>query len=108
MTSRGSSCINLLDLNCQWLDISKSHILVYCLFGYLRYKCRSVVLDTAELSGMLYKSSGRWGSLVYHCVTSKGCFMIIVRYSLVGVEFVNILYGYFLKASIILGLSEFG
>ena len=70
MTSRGSSCINLLDLNCQWLDISKSHILVYCLFGYLRYKCRSVVPDTAELSGMLYKSSGRWGSLVYHCVAS--------------------------------------
>ena len=58
MTSRGSSCINLLDLNCQWLDISKSHILVYCLFGYLRYQCRSVELDTAELSGMLYKSSG--------------------------------------------------
>ena len=48
MTSRDSSCINLLDLNCQWLDISKSHILVYCLFGYLRYKCRSVVLYTAE------------------------------------------------------------
>ena len=79
MTSRGSSCINLLNLNCQWLDISKSHILVYCLFGYLRYKCRSVVLDTEELSTMLYKSSGRRGSLVYHCVASKVCIKIIVR-----------------------------
>ena len=56
-------------------------MLVYCLFGDLGYKCRSVVLDTAELFGMLYKSSGRWGSLVYHCVASKVCFMIIVRYS---------------------------
>ena len=79
ITSRGSSCINLLDFNCQWLDISRSYILVYCLFGDLGYKCRSVVLDTAELSGMLYKSSGRWGSLVYHCVAAKVCFMIIVR-----------------------------
>ena len=57
---------------------------------------------------MLYTSSGRLGSLVYHCVASKVCFMIIVRYSLVGVEFVNILYGSFLKVSFILGLSEFG
>ena len=56
MTSRDSSCINLLDLNCQWLDISKSHILVYCLFGYLSYKCRSVVLDTAGLLYLILQS----------------------------------------------------
>ena len=65
MSSRGSSCINLLDLNCHWFNISKSNILVHCWFGYLRYQCRPVVLDAAELSGILYKSSGRWGSLGY-------------------------------------------
>ena len=81
MTSRGSSCINLLDLNCPWFYISKSHILVHCWFGYITYmyKCRSDVFDTAELSGILYKSSGRWGSLVDHCLAAKVCFMIIVR-----------------------------
>ena len=57
MISNGSSCINLLDLNCQLFEISKSHILVHYWFGYLRYQCRSIVLDTAELSGILYKSS---------------------------------------------------
>ena len=50
MKSRGSSCTNLLGLNCQWFDISKSYILVHCWFGNLRYQCRSVVLETAELS----------------------------------------------------------
>ena len=78
MTSRGSSCINLLDLNCQWFNISKPHILVHCWFGYLRYQCRYVVLDAAELSGILYTSSGRRGSLGYHLVAAKFCFMVIV------------------------------
>ena len=58
-------------LDCHWFDISKSHILVHCWFGYLRYQCRSVVLDTAELPGILYKSSGRWGSLVYYCIADN-------------------------------------
>ena len=57
ITSRGSFCINLLDLNLQWFNILRSHILVHCWFGYLRYQCKSVVLDTAELYGILYKSS---------------------------------------------------
>ena len=43
------------------------------------YVIRSFVLDAAELSGVLYQSSGRSGSLGYHCVLAKGCFMVIVQ-----------------------------
>ena len=74
-----------------------------CWFGYLRYQCRSVVLDTAELSGNPHNSAGRWGSMVYHCMFYGNC-----QVKLVVVEFVNILLWFFLKASIVLGLGDLG